>query len=319
MARQLATTHGMAERLVTGGLPTVSVIIPVRDGAAGLALCLAALTRQTYPRELIEVVVVDNASTEDLAPALPPDPRFAMIHEGALGSYVARNAGIARSTGAILAFTDGDCIPEPGWISAGVEALRADPRPDAVGGRIHLTFPAGRPTNGPQHYEDVFGFPQRRYIEKLSFSATANLLAWRETFDRVGLFDADLRSGGDVNWGRRLVAGGGTLRYRADAVVGHPARATWGELRRKTIRVAQGLADQRTDSDRAARRVRHDVVHEVRTATSIWWRVWSLPRPTGARAKVQFAATTSHVRLLRARLRLQDSNRARATRQNGRT
>ena len=292
-------------------LPLVTVIIPVRDGVAGLALCLAALARQTYPAELFEVIVVDNGSTEDLRPALPVDPRFTMIREDRPGSYVARNAGIARSRGAVLAFTDGDCIPAPTWIERGVEELVAEPRPDAVGGRVRMTFSAGRPANGPQHYEDVLGFPQRRYIEKLSFSATANLLAWREAFDRVGLFDPDLRSGGDLNWGRRLAAGGGTMHYAHDAVVDHPSRDTWGELGRKTVRVAQGLADQRSEDERATRRVLHDVGHEARTAASIWWRVWRLPRPTGLRGKLQFAAATSYVRLLRARVRVEDLRRAR--------
>lgn len=292
-------------------LPTVTVIIPVRDGAPGLALCLAALARQTYPRELLDVVVVDNGSTEDLTVALPTDPRFTLIREVRPGSYAARNAGVARATGDVLAFTDGDCVPVPDWIAAGVEALTAEPRPAAIGGAINVTFPGGRPRNGPQHFEDVQGFPQRRYVEELSFSATANLMVWRDAFDRVGLFDAGLRSGGDLNWGRRLVSGGGVLRYCGAAAVDHPARETWGELGRKSVRVAQGLADQRADSDRATSRVLRDVVHEVRTAVSIWWRVWRLPRPHGARAKVQFAAATSYVRLLRARLRLQDSRRAR--------
>ncbi|WP_165372919.1 glycosyltransferase [Pengzhenrongella frigida] len=292
-------------------LPTVTVIIPVRDGAAGLALCLAALARQTYPRELLEVIVVDNGSIEDLSLALPADQRFTMIREDRPGSYAARNAGLARATGAVLAFTDGDCVPVRDWISAGVEQLSAEPRPDAIGGAINVTFPRGRPSNGPQHFEDVQGFPQRRYVEELNFSATANLMVWREAFNRVGLFDAGLRSGGDLNWGRRLVAGGGSLRYCEGAVVDHPARETWGELGRKTIRVAQGLADQRAEHDRTAPRVVRDVVHEVRTAVSIWWRVWQQPRPEGARAKAQFAAATSYVRLLRARLRIQDGIRSR--------
>ena len=292
-------------------LPTVSVIIPVRDGAAGLTLCLAAIARQSYPRDLLDVVVVDNGSREDLSRALPADPRFALIREERPGSYAARNAGLAHATGEVLAFTDGDCIPDQEWIERGVEALSAEPRPDAIGGRIHLTFPAGRPANGPQHFEDVLGFPQQRYVEELSFSATANLMVWRDASDRVGPFDPTLRSGGDLDWGRRLVAGGGVLRYADAAVVDHPARDTWGELGRKTVRVAQGISDQRSDDDLATGRIVRDVAHELRTAVSIWWRVWRQPRPTGTRAKVEFAAATSYVRFLRARLRAGDLRRRR--------
>jgi len=297
--------------------PLVSVIIPVRDGAAGLALCLAALAKQSYPRELLEVLVVDNASTEDVARALPQDPRFTILRENRPGSYVARNTGAAHATGTVLAFTDGDCVPDPGWISRGVAALSTEPRPDAVGGRIRLTFRAGRPLNGPQHFEDVTGFPQRRYVEELSFAATANLLVWRAAFERVGPFDPSLRSGGDLSWGRRLTASGGRLGYSDDAVVDHPARDTWAELGRKTIRVAQGIADQRSDDDRASAHVVRDVVHDLRTAVSVWWRVWRQPRPTGVRSKVAFAAAVSYVRLLRVVLRVQDHRRAPRLHQGG--
>ena len=312
-----------ADETPTGGAepglrerPRVSVIIPVYNGAAGLALCLAALAKQSYPRDLMEVVVVDNASTEDVSRALPQDPRFALICEDRPGSYAARNAGVARATGTVLAFTDGDCVPDTEWITQGVAALCTEPRPDAVGGRIRLTFPAGRPLNGPLLYEDVTGFPQRRYVEELSFAATANLFVWADAFERVGPFDPCLRSGGDLNWGRRLTARGGRLVYSADAVVDHPARDTWAELARKTTRVAQGIADQRSDEDRATVRMLRDVAHDLRTATSVWWRVWRQPTPTGAWPKVELAAATSYVRLLRVGLRVRDHRRAPQPRQD---
>jgi hypothetical protein len=66
----------------------------------------------------------------------------------------------------------------------------------------------------------------------------------RAVFDRVGPFDGDLKSGGDTEWGRRVRDSGGTVRYLENAVVRHPARDTWVELRTKTARTTNGVVDR---------------------------------------------------------------------------
>ena len=80
------------------------------------------------------------------------------------------------------------------------------------------------------------------------FGATANLFTTRATVEQVGLFDERLMSGGDMEWGQRLRALGLAQEYAPDACVFHPARRTFTQLCKKTIRVAGGLqqlADQR--------------------------------------------------------------------------
>lgn len=282
--------------------PTVSVVVPVYNDAPALARCLTALSQQEYPAELIQVLVVDNASTDDVSAAVPDDPRFTLLHETRRGSYAARNTGLRAATGTTLAFTDSDCVPRPDWLRRGIEALCTEPCPDAIGGAVELFFPHGpTPRTGPEHFEVRHEFQQRKYIEEWSFAATANVFVTREVFDRVGMFDPELRSGGDTDWGTRLVAGGGRLVFAPEVVVGHPARSTWRALGRKSVRVAGGIADRTEHLGRRA--LAHRACREARGGLSIWWRVWD-EGPDRPRAKMRYAAAFSYVRALRVGVHL---------------
>lgn len=223
--------------------PTVTVVVPVHDGTDLLRGCLEALRTQTYPAALVRVVVVDNNSTEDVGAVLPDDPRFVLVHEARRGSYAARNTGLLSATGEVIAFTDADCRPHADWLDRGVAALSAPPRAAMVGGRIRLAFAHGAARTGCELYEQRYSFKQDWYLEHRGFAATANVLTWRTTLDEVGVFDPSLQSRGDAQWGQRVAAAGGLQRYAGDAVVDHPARASWTELLTKSVRVARGQRD----------------------------------------------------------------------------
>lgn len=267
-------------------LPTVSVIVPVYNDLERLRLCLERLADQDYSGSL-DVIVVDNASTMDLAAALPPrDPRFRLIREERKGSYAARNAGLAIAESDIVAFTDADCRPHPDWISTAVARLTATDSPDAIGGTINLVFrDGGSPKTGPELYEAAHDFDQRSYIEQNCFAATANLVVSRSALDLVGRFDDRLKSGGDDDWGHRLHAVGGTLHFSGETIVDHPSRPTWADLTTKSVRVARGLADLTADQP-----FRSDLAHygdELVLMFRAFRRTWGRRSrmPIGARAR----------------------------------
>jgi glycosyltransferase involved in cell wall biosynthesis len=109
-----------------GGTPRVSVIIPVRDQPAFLAESLASVFRQ--PFRDVEVIVVDDGSTVDLAPALDPyRERVRIERQPATGVAAARNRGVALATAPLLAFHDADDLMEPARITALLPRLDADP------------------------------------------------------------------------------------------------------------------------------------------------------------------------------------------------
>lgn len=288
----------------TGGdRPTVTVIIPVYNDVERLRTCLAALVAQDYPAEKIDVVVADNASTQDVSAALPPgDDRFQVVHEARRGSYAARNAGLRVATGEVYAFTDSDCLPRPDWLSQAVTALTAPGGPDAVGGEIHLVFRnGGGPSTGPEFYEAVDGFNQRRFVEGGNFAATANLVVPADVMRAVGPFNPDFQSGGDDEWGHRLTGSGHRLAYSADAVVDHPSRPTWRELRRKTVRVAHGVA--RLTASQPTGTVLRELVREARGGVTVWLSIWFKDWPERPVEKARFAASLTYVAALRCGIR----------------
>src|ERR1700752_3451756 len=113
--------------------PFVSIVMPVFSGKEYLTSCLTALTKQTYPQDLYEVVIVDNEPKSNLQSLLSGMPGVKLLSEDFPSSYAARNRGIQGSKGQVIAFTDVDCIPFPDWLTKGVQALYAEPGLGYVG------------------------------------------------------------------------------------------------------------------------------------------------------------------------------------------
>lgn len=222
------------------GLPFATVIIPVKDGIDLLTRCVEALLAQDYPADRFEIIVADNGSSVPPAAALPEDPRVILIEEPRPGSYAARNTALGHARGEILAFTDADCRPEPGWLRTAARFLADHPDVAMIGGQVRLEYRHGGRRNGPEWFEFVQGFPQEQYL-RTGFAVTANMVTRRTVVERIGEFDATLMSGGDAEWGRRVRSAGLVQRYLPDAVVHHPARDTWNELRTKTVRTTTGI------------------------------------------------------------------------------
>lgn len=235
-----------------GGAPrSVSVIVPVWNDAERLGVCLRALEGQTYPGDLYEVVVVDNDSSDAVGEVVSRFARARVVREGRPGSYAARNAGLAHARREVVAFTDADCIPAPDWIEKGVARLARGGGRTVVAGRIE-TFPrATRRPNAVEQYEVLFALAQEEFVRKYGFGATANLFAPREAFERAGAFLDEVKSGGDLEWGRRVAGHGYTVEYAEEVCVRHPARASLSQLYSKLIRVTGGLHDLKRIKGRA--------------------------------------------------------------------
>jgi hypothetical protein len=84
-------------------------------------------------------------------------------------------------------------------------------------------------------FESVFAFDNARYVREVGFSVTANLFCPRALFDAVGGFRVGVSE--DMEWCLRAGAAGYRIGYGEAAVVGHPARRTWGELKTKWRRL----------------------------------------------------------------------------------
>ena len=235
----------------------VSVIIPVRDHQERLAACVAALARQ-QTRYAVEILLADNHDQfhpADYAAIDAGSLPIRVTHEPRIGSYAARNRGIALAQGRVCAFTDADCLPQPEWIEQGVRAAVAGS--GVAGGAVTMTFRQPRRPTWAEQFDSAYYLDQRRYVASCGFAATANLFVRRDLFETVGLFDAALQSGGDKEWCLRAARAGHAAQYAPDAVVWHPARATWTEILRKARRIDQGYKTPSPQTSGLAGLLRH--------------------------------------------------------------
>lgn len=215
----------------------LSVVIPHYNDLRGLDACLSAIGRQTLRPD--EVIVADNASPQGeraVADVIAGRARLVVVPERGAGP--ARNGGVAVAAGEILAFTDSDCVPEPAWLEQGLAALATA---DFVGGAMRVLVDDEASLTPSEAFERVFAFDNETYVLRRGFTVTANLIAPRKVFDATGGFRVGVSE--DVDWCHRAGKLGYRIGYAPAAAVGHPARRTWSELRRKWERLnAEGFA-----------------------------------------------------------------------------
>jgi uncharacterized membrane protein/GT2 family glycosyltransferase len=117
---------------------TLSVVVCSYNGAANLAPCLDALARQRTP---VEVLVIDDGSTDGTS-SLARSYGVAVIrHERNLGISAARNAGLRNATSSVVAFCDDDCTPPDNWTEEFLAAWHDHPEATVIGGSVAVDDP----------------------------------------------------------------------------------------------------------------------------------------------------------------------------------
>ncbi len=267
----------------------VSVVIPVLNDAQRLAVCLGALRAQTYPKDLFEVIVVDNGSTDDIKSVIDEFKDFTFVLETGRGPAAARNKGVTLARGEIIAFTDADCVPAPDWIEKAVKSMSNVPKCDVIAGKVELFFKDANNPKIVELYESIWAFQQERCVEKSRFGVTANLITYKQVFKDVGLFDSNTfktAAGEDREWGNRVFSSGRRIVYADDVRVAHPAVSSWKELFNKEIRIARGnflFAGEKTLPTREYFSITVKRASEVLESIV---RFWSDKRVKGKRQKI---------------------------------
>ncbi len=256
----------------------VSVVIPIFNDADRLRVCLSALSRQSYPPDLYEVIVVDNGSMDDVAAVTESFQFCRYCRETKIGSYAARNCGVRLARGNILAFTDADCIPDPGWLEHGVTELTRRNTIGIVGGNISVCFRnASHPSLAELVQQFTGSYRQKWHMLSEDHCAlTANLFTYRHVFEHVGPFADEMLSCGDKEWGKRVFKAGYELVYGETAIVQHPARETIRELLVKTRRVTGGEMAllQKLKPRTATGDFAYGVIRNLKVASCVCVTVW---------------------------------------------
>lgn len=189
-------------------MPEVSVIVPARNAGATISRLFAALDDQTWDGSW-EVVVVDDASTDDTADLAAAWGARVVRLETQSGPAQARNAGLATGAAPLIAFTDADCEPCPEWLAA-IHAASSEA--EIITGPV---VPAPGPAAGP------FARTLRITCESALYE-TANLAVTRAVAEQVGGFEAFAPDAGERRPGLRPRVGEG--HFGEDAVFGWRAR-----------------------------------------------------------------------------------------------
>lgn len=132
------------ENVSAGDPPPVTVLIPARNEEAVIETLLARVGAFAYPRDKIEILVINDGSTDETARAVDrsaaADPRIKRLDVppelAGRGKGAALNLGLSRAAGEVIAVYDADNVPEPDSLARLVGALLVDARLAAVCGKF---------------------------------------------------------------------------------------------------------------------------------------------------------------------------------------
>lgn len=243
----------------------VSVVVPTFKRHELLTRCLNALLAQDFAPADYEIIVADDAGCLETRQLVEQRAKCAS-HDGhtirylpvkcSHGPAAARNAGCCAARSEFIAFTDDDCIPDAGWLKAGLAAFTGDVV--AVSGCIVVPLPAS-----PTDYE--YNASHLAHSEFL----TANCFYRRNALLTIGGFDerftAAWREDSDLIF--TLLEHGATCASAPQALVIHPVRpAGWG------VSVRQ----QRKSMFNALLYKKHPILYRQKIQTAPPWHYYAI-------------------------------------------
>jgi len=231
----------------------LSIIVCTRNRADELVNCLQELKEQTGGIEGVEIIIVDNGSTDhtkEVAARFTTDPSsvFQYVWEPIPGLCVARNRGRAAAKGAVLAYIDDDAVPHPGWITGILNNFRPG-RSECLAGKTVLKPKGKIPTWFPNTMywvlgESSFG-EDARFLGGDESPNGGNFAVRADVFDSVGGFDPSLTLYFDeAEFFSRVGTKGYRFFYDPEVIIDHcvpMSRLNRVALRQKAYRMGLGI------------------------------------------------------------------------------
>lgn len=258
----------------------ISVVVCTYRNPVLLAKTLDSLGRQTLSQESFEVIVVDNNSQDDTQEVVARYPMVRYILEDRLGLSHARNTGVEKARGDIIAFIDDDAEASPGWLQALIKIYDSVQDAWAVGGKVLPIWDSQKPGWLTNEYH--------RSLSLVEWGDNARALCWperiigtncsfrRQVFTDIGLFDTCLGRIGtallgneDTEIQQRIHALDRLVYYAPEAVVCHHVTASrmteeYFRRREQGTRISKAILELRSQgnnhqAEQIATEVRHSV------------------------------------------------------------
>jgi glycosyltransferase involved in cell wall biosynthesis len=217
-----------------GELPVVSVVCPVRNERETIELVLAALERQTYPLDRLEVIVVDGASDDGTAEwvrarAVGNELAIRVVDNPRRVTPVAMNLGIDAAKGDVVVLVGGHTVVADDFVATSVDAL-AETGAACAGGPIPTIgegVVARAIAIAQSSRAGVGGVAFRTVREGAMAVDTVAFGAYRrQVFDEVGLFDEELVRNQDDEMSFRITQAGGLIWFDSRIRSQYRSRAT---------------------------------------------------------------------------------------------
>jgi glycosyltransferase involved in cell wall biosynthesis len=216
--------------MVEPPLPKVSVIVPVYNAEETIAECVNSLLGLNYSKENLELICINNASTDRTQDILDRHKKeIKTFHERKRGPAAARNRGLLNARGDVVAFVDADCVVDKNWLKNIVLPLQ-DVGVGIVGGKIL----SKRPCNNIEEFGEKIHDHDKAINEfKPPYVITMNWSSRLSVLKEVGLFDESFRRCEDVDMSRKIFQAGYRLVYEPEAIVYHRNEKTFSGLFRE--------------------------------------------------------------------------------------
>ncbi len=194
---------------------SISFIVPCYNASKTLPLCLESLVKAQSFFEKSEIIVVDNASTDD-SPQVALRYRVEVIEEPKRGRSYARNRGAHHAQGQWLAFVDADVVVDEKWALTLLDEMIAKGCKGGQGRIIPSRLLGSKRLNDFRHKSVAlatggsFLLPRRLCMESPMINSAACIYE-REIFEKVSGFDPLLERHEDIDLSKRIFMAGGDL------------------------------------------------------------------------------------------------------------
>jgi glycosyltransferase involved in cell wall biosynthesis len=208
-------------------IPDVSIIVPVYNGERTLDSCVQSLLALNYPREHVELIFVNNASTDGTSAILTRyGDRVRVVFEKKGGPAAARNRGLREARHEIVAMTDADCVVDPNWLRFLIPWLE-NRSVGIVGG----TILSKRPCNTIEQFgERIHDHHRAINVYEPPYVITMNWASRRSLVSQCCFFDDSFIRGEDVDLSYRIFQAGHKLNFSPEAIVYHSNEHTYSGL-----------------------------------------------------------------------------------------
>lgn len=208
-------------------MKTVSVVIPAKNEEKYLPFCLASIQKLDYPKEFLEMIVVDNGST-DRTREIAASFGAKVLRDDTKHVSGLRNLGAKAAKGEMLAFLDADCTVEPDWLQAASRYFDAD---DVVA----WGAPPGIPADATWVQRAWYLIRKKEHeVQVVDWLESMNLFVEKK-FLLVAGFSEELITCEDVDLSYRLAAHGRIVADARIRAIHHGEAATLCQFWRKEL------------------------------------------------------------------------------------